>query len=289
MQKNGWIVERKKGVNYFIKKFPLIGSFVKIQRPEIIDEKQIEEITKRHKAFKIVVEPKNFQQVKKIKAMGFSLSKTIFLPSKTILINLKESENKLLSQMHHKTRYNIKVAEKKGVIIKEIKKIELFAGFWQSCALKQRLMFIPQKKEILKLHQSFGRNSHILVAIDPENKNYKKIKPDCILSGILMLLSEKTAYYMYAASSQKGKKLFAPTLNLWACLKLAKNLGCDFFDLEGIYDERFPIRSWEGFSRFKKSFGGKIKVFPGCFFKTNLDLKKLLPRLKRVRISYKKC
>ena len=44
----GWTTERIKNTNYFIKKFPLIGSIIKIQRPEGIDFKQIKKLSKKN-------------------------------------------------------------------------------------------------------------------------------------------------------------------------------------------------------------------------------------------------
>ncbi len=46
---------------------------------------------------------------------------------------------------------------------------------------------------------------------------------------------------------------------------LAKKSGCKVFDFDGIYDERFPIKTWLGFTKFKKGFGGKEIEYPGCY------------------------
>ena len=71
------------------------------------------------------------------------------------------------------------------------------------------------------------------------------------------------AYYWIAASTKQGDQNYAPSLLAWEALKLAKKKKCDFFDFEGVYDERFPKinRSWLGFTRFKQGFGGKEIYF----------------------------
>lgn len=267
IQKIGWIVERIDGVNYFIKKFPLI-SFIKIQRPKKINYKIIESLSKKYKAFKIVAEPKTPKQIKKLTRLGFKPSKPPFLPSKTIHIDLTQPQEKLLSEMHHKTRYNIKKSQSLNVKCQKSEDINLFAEFWQKCALRQRGMFLSQKKEIIELYKAFGKRAHILVTTQenpwPKNLRYFRSK---LLSGILMVCTKDIAYYMYAASSDHGKKLFAPTLNVWEAIKLSKKLGCKIFDFEGIYDDRFPLKSWIGFTRFKKSFGGKEIEYPGAYAK----------------------
>jgi lipid II:glycine glycyltransferase (peptidoglycan interpeptide bridge formation enzyme) len=73
---------------------------------------------------------------------------------------------------------------------------------------------------------------------------------------------------MYAASSLEGKKYFAPTLVAWNAIMSSKKEGKKIFDFEGIYDERFPLNSWKGFSRFKNGFGGNVVSYPGCLSKT---------------------
>lgn len=260
MENIGWIVERIDGVNYFIRRFPLVGSFIKIQRPEKINYQHVAQLAVKHRAFQIVIEPKYFNHQKLIYNWGFRQSRSPFLPTKTIHIDLSKSEKTLLEEMHYKTRYNIRKTQNSKLKIQNSKDIETFADFWQRCALKQRGMFLSQKKEITTLFRTFGKWADlILVSKDKE-----------ILSGILMVKTKNIAYYMYAASSPLGKKLFAPTLNVWQAILLAKKAGCKVFDFEGVYDERFPLKSWKGFTRFKKSFGGKEIEYPGAFVKYRL-------------------
>jgi lipid II:glycine glycyltransferase (peptidoglycan interpeptide bridge formation enzyme) len=57
---------------------------------------------------------------------------------------------------------------------------------------------------------------------------------------------------------------------VWYGILWGKKRGAKMFDFEGIYDSRFPNKSWLGFTHFKKSFGGKEVEYPGCFVKTKL-------------------
>jgi lipid II:glycine glycyltransferase (peptidoglycan interpeptide bridge formation enzyme) len=258
----GWVVERTSNANYFIRKFALLGSFLKIQRPDKIDFDEIEKLAKKNHAFQTVIEPSTPDNQTLITNHGFKQSKTYFVPSKTIQIDLTKSEKQLLKEMHHKTRYNIKIAKKNKIKIITSSNIKKFADFWQECALHQRGMIIPQKKEIKEIYKAFGNRANIIFALHSNE----------LLSGILLLHSDKVSYYMYAASSSYGKKLFAPTLAAWEAIKLSKKNGAKIFDFEGIYDDRFPLKSWIGFSRFKKSFGGKEIEYPGTFTKFRFPL-----------------
>src|SRR3989344_1660001 len=130
----GWKTERIHGVNYFIKKFPIIGSFIKIQRPKKIDFNQINRVAKRNRAFQITIEPKDFTYNTRLTTRDFKQNKSPFLPSKTIHIDLTKTEKQLLSQLHPKTRYNIKIAKRNKLKIIRSNDTELFANFWQECS-----------------------------------------------------------------------------------------------------------------------------------------------------------
>lgn len=169
--------------------------------------------------------------------------------------------------MHSKTRYNIGLAKRRGVVIKRSKDIARFTSFWQKSA-KKRGMFLSMKKEIESLYFSFGDDAMLLFA------EYEKK----LAAAVFLIDTSSTRYYIYAASTPLGNKYFAPSLLVWESLKNAKNKNLKMFDFEGIYDERFPLPAWKGFTRFKKGFGGKEVEYLGklhkYFFFTFLRHKK---------------
>lgn len=277
LEKIDWKVEKLKSGYAYIKKVPFIGNLIKIQRPQTLNYNKIRNLITEYKPFQIIIEPKNQYQVSSIKYHGFKQSRSYFLPSKTIYIDLTKSEKQLLKEMHHKTRYNIGLGKRSKVKVESSKDILVFADFWNKCALKQRGMFINQKKEMTELYKAFSKNAYIIMVFcHPEfisgSKNKespKQVRDDklILLAGVLVICTKEIAYYMFAASTYEGKKLFAPTLAAWEAIKLAKKMKCRIFDFEGIYDDRFPLKSWLGFTRFKKSFGGKEIEYPGTYTK----------------------
>lgn len=259
----GWNVEKLEGSSIFIRKIQPIGSVVKLQRPQKITKgmiKKVDEIAKRHRAFQLSIEPINKTESPMLLSYGYKLSKSPSLCSKTVQIDLKKSEKKLLSEMHHKTRYNIKKGTRNKLKISTSRDIEEFANFWQKCAFDQRRMFLSMKNEIQAIFKAFGKNAQIITAK----------KDGGLLAAILLIYTNEIAYYMYAASTNEGKKLFAPTLVAWNSIKLAKKLGKQIYDFEGIFDTRFPLPTWKGFSRFKKSFGGNEIEYSGSYVKYRL-------------------
>lgn len=255
MKSLGWDVDNIKGDYVYKRKIPIIGYVAKLQRPiKIITAEELEDFASRNKLGVLYVEP----SLNQIRLPGFIPAGSAFLPSKTIHIDLKKSPKTIFSQMKAKTRYNIGLAQRRGVkTITASYNIDDFASFWQKTALK-RGMFLPQIREIKTLYRSFGKNAHLLLAYWQEK----------LVGGILMVRTISTAYYMYVASTYDGKKNFAPTLLVWEALRLAKKKGCKVFDFEGIYDERYKTtKAWKGFTRFKEGFGGKVVEYPPTLVK----------------------
>src|SRR3989339_1936586 len=88
LKSQGWIIERIKNTNYFIRKLPLIGSVLKIQRPKNIDFKTTKKLEKKYRVFQTIIEPNLNLNSQKLKANNYKLSKNPYLPSKTLHLDL---------------------------------------------------------------------------------------------------------------------------------------------------------------------------------------------------------
>lgn len=253
MEALGWKVEKIGKWQAFIKRFPIFGSLIKIQRiiPPIPFE-EIEKLAKKHRAFKIVVEFDKSPKSLKLPST-YRIYKSPFLPTKTIIIDLKRTEQEIFKSFTPEKRRAIRKAEKNGIVVEKVNNPQIFVSLKQKSLLEKLIVPIGSKKEIVSLWNAFApKQAKIIMA-------YCQNKPT---AGVFLLFHEKMSYYWLAASIKKGKKLFAPTLLVWEALKLSKKLGCTEFDFEGIYDKRFPISSWKGFTKFKQGFGGKETFFP---------------------------
>ena len=91
----GWKVERIQEINYFIRPFPLAGSVLKIQRPEEIRMDKIKKLQKKYRVFQTIIEPRNALDAKYVASMGFKLTNSPYLPSKTLQIDLTLPAGKL--------------------------------------------------------------------------------------------------------------------------------------------------------------------------------------------------
>ena len=255
MKLSGWIVEKADGCYVYLRKLPLLPPLImKVQYPKPpIPFTQIKKLAKKYKPLQIQIQPLKMESG--FEKHSYKLTGGGHV-TKTLQIDLTQSEKKILSQMKKDTRYGIRKAKKETIQIIEAKDLEQFHQAWKKSVSWQR--YVHSIKTLSRLKKVFGKKAVFLLASS--------------LGGTVILLTDKTAYYYYAFTSREGRKKFAQYLLVWEAIKLAKKRGCKIFDFEGIYDERFPIKSWQGFSHFKKSFGGKEIKYPGVFTKTKLHI-----------------
>jgi lipid II:glycine glycyltransferase (peptidoglycan interpeptide bridge formation enzyme) len=89
-------------------------------------------------------------------------------------------------------------------------------------------------------------------------------------SGAIFIVADNMGYYWQAFTNKQGRQSLAQYKIVWEGILWAKKRGARVFDFEGIFDERFPNKSWQGFTHFKKSFGEDEVNYPGCFVKNLL-------------------
>lgn len=264
MKALGWYVASLNKDYLYIRKIPLLGNIGKLQRPHKFPTvKQLVFLKEKHRLSVLYIEP---LPPPLPLPSHFRKAKSTFLPPKTIHIDLTESKKQLFNQLKSKTRYNVRLAKKRGVVIKNSTEIDVFANLWQSSA-RNRGMWIPQKKEVIALWDAFKERGDLLLA-------YKDKE---LLGGILLCNSRDTAHYVYAGSTKHGRQFFAPTLLVWEAIRVAKKRGKKIFDFEGVYDPRYSsTKTWKGFTKFKEGFGGEVINYPPTLVWYSNPLLKLL-------------
>jgi lipid II:glycine glycyltransferase (peptidoglycan interpeptide bridge formation enzyme) len=270
----GWTVE-KVGRNFiYIRRLPLLPfSVIKIQRPKPpLSLVKIDQLAKKYRAIIIYLEPSAISHQPSAISHQYHLHRSPFLPTKTVQIDLTQSEEKIMARMKKDAKYSLRKAKKKEIKIlryEDTKGIEKFYHDWKKAVGWRR--HVPSLKNLQALKRAFGKNAIFLTgnARFPGFLRNGKLEIRNCLAGTAILIAGKTAYYFYAFTSKSGRRNFAQYLLVWEGIRLAKKRGCQVFDFEGIYDPRFPQKSWQGFSHFKKGFGGKEVEYPGCFRKYN--------------------
>jgi peptidoglycan pentaglycine glycine transferase (the first glycine) len=180
-------------------------------------------------------------------------------PPRTIIVDIRDSGDVILARMKQKTRYNIRLAEKKEVTVRPWDDIESFHRMMLQTG--QRDTFGVHSREyyqrVYELLQPRGMGE--LLVADYQGKP---------LAALFVARNGNRAYYLYGASTDEERNRMPTYLLQWEAMKWAQAHGCEEYDLWGVPDEEeatleanFETRSdglW-GVYRFKRGFGGQLK------------------------------
>lgn len=182
----------------------------------------------------------------------------------TFILDLTKPEEELLAQFHPKTRYNIKVAQKHNVVVKEDNSPAAFKEYLRLTEeTTSRQGFFAHNKTY---HEKMWKVMHTAGIAHLFTATYQGE----VLSAWIVFVWGKTVYYPYGSSSRNHREVMAPTLLLWEIAKWAKKKGCKNFDLWGALgpspaggpDINDP---WYGFHKFKQGFNPRLMEFAGSF------------------------
>ena len=173
-------------------------------------------------------------------------------PQHTIAMDLSKTEEELLVQMHEKTRYNVRLAERRGVLVKQVPADSGIKTFWElleETAERDGFSAHP-RAHYEKLAEVFSESQD---ASSPHARLYAAEYRDTPLAAALIMFHAGTATYLHGASSNEHRELMAPHLLHWHIMQDAKAAGYATYDFWGI-DDKNPY--WAGITRFKRGFGG---------------------------------
>lgn len=180
-------------------------------------------------------------------------------PNWTIVLDITRSENDLLKTMKPKTRYNIRLAQKKGVVLKEMSNeegFEVFKTLYFDTCKRQNYRGHNQEYHEIVWNALKEDIAHILIA-------FYEDKP---LAAYELFHFKETLYYPYGGTSLEFKQVMAPNLLMWEAILLGKKLGAKTFDMWGALPPFYEgSQSWSGFTRFKEGYGGKFVEMVGSY------------------------
>ncbi len=178
----------------------------------------------------------------------------------TFQIDLTKTEEELLSQMKSKTRYNVRLAQKKGVRVIEDnseKSFETYLRLQKETTRRQK--FYAHNENYHRLLWKTLKPSgvaHILNA---------KFNGETLVSWMVFLFND-VLYYPYGGSSDHYRNLMPSNLMLWGVALWGKKNGAKLFDLWGALGPNpDPSDPWIGFHKFKEGYGGRLVEFIGSY------------------------
>lgn len=178
----------------------------------------------------------------------------------TYLLDLTKSETELLAAMHTKTRYNLRVAERHGVVIKKDSSNRAFDAYLR---LNQET---TSRQGFYAHNETYHRTMWRVLSAANIAHLFTASYKDEILAAWIVFAWGDTVYYPYGASGREHREVMAPTLMLWEITKWAKSAGYKTFDLWGALGPNpDPHDPWFGFHRFKQGFNPELIKFTGSY------------------------
>lgn len=248
---------------------------------------EIHRVCKQKNAIFLKVEPDYWEEEQQNMdiPVGFVNSSYAIQPQRTIVIDLVADDDAILSRMKQKTRYNIRLSKKKGVVVRKTEDVSLFFELMVETGSRDAFGIHSHEyfNDAYKLFHPIGA-CEIFVA-EYESK---------ALAAIMVFKHGKRAWYFYGASSNEHRNLMPTYLLQWEGMRWAKSQGCTEYDLWGVPDadlatleNEFMERSdglW-GVYRFKRGFGGDLKRADGPWDKV---YKPILYKLYDLYVNLKK-
>jgi lipid II:glycine glycyltransferase (peptidoglycan interpeptide bridge formation enzyme) len=231
-------------------------------------------IARDHGAFHLKIEPEwadDLQVARRLRALGFAPARSV-QPRSTLVLNLKRDPRELAAALNPRTRYNVGLAARRGVVV-GIEHENALPDFYELLRQTSQRHHFPVRPlayfEKLWAHLAGTGQAHLLVARHDGRP----------LSAALLLTMGKAVYYMYGGSSDARRSLKPSDLLQWEAIRWAHTEGFASYDLWGIPDEvgrpaerrsdeadgfDLPSRDLWGVYHFKRGFGGSVVRFVGA-------------------------
>ncbi len=247
--------------------------------------------------FMIKIEPyleatsANLNQFSKLgRKHHFKKSSQPLFPEYTLRLDLKQDHDQIWSNLSSKARYNVGLAQRKGVKIIEDTSYQGVDEFNRLISLTtRRHNFLAHKEDYYyDLFESF-RTKNII-------KILKAVYDQKTIAVWWLFDWQNILYYPYGASDYKYRRLMASNLLAWKAIEYGLDHKKEIFDLWGAAPpDASPSHPWAGFSRFKLSYGAKywrtigswdLVLDPGVYHFFNLASKLRKFYLKQIRPKF---
>jgi len=204
--------------------------------------------------------------VSELKRRGWGYSSDQIQFKNTVLVDLNASEEEILARMKQKARYNIRLAEKKGVSVRVGMKEDLPMLYKMYAETSVRDGFVIRDEGYYKtVWETFMSKTNSPISNSPVSNLQSPFTEPLIaevndepVAAIFVFYFAGRAYYVYGMSSAVHREKMPTYLLQWEAMKRAKAKGCNFYDLWGapdVFDESDSL--WRVY-RFKEGLGGKV-------------------------------
>ena len=273
----GWeaeIVQRgESGALVLLRKLPLGLRIAYIPKGPMGEDwlslwPEVDELCRRKGAVFLKVEPDALEgDAERLRPLfaSFETESKPIQPRQTILVSLEGSEEDWLGRMKQKTRYNIRLAERRGIKVTETSDLGVF----------QNLMKATGERDGFGVHsQAYYQRAYDLFAPQGACSILMASYQEKPLAALMLFARGRRAWYFYGASNNEERNRMPTYLLQWEAMCWAAGKGCQEYDLWGVPDAseeeleaNFSDRQdglW-GVYRFKRGFGGELVRSAGAW------------------------
>jgi lipid II:glycine glycyltransferase (peptidoglycan interpeptide bridge formation enzyme) len=221
----------------------------------------------REGAHTVKIEPEVLEQHEDVKALlggiGFRKARYDLNQKTTLVVDLSLPEEELLARMRSKTRYNVRLAARKGVEVVEPDFEEAWETFyeWMKATSARKEDYVLRRprdylRGVMGAMQEAGQG-HLFLAKHEGTP----------LAGMYVFTFGDKYWYMYGASSDEKRNLKPNYLLQWEVMRWARERGLTHYDMVGVpkAEDLDESSSLWGVYKFKEGFGGEIVDSLGCF------------------------
>lgn len=229
----------------------------------------IRDVGKRHNALLVKLEPNISANLNNPSAhesiVKFLLSHDCVIgrplfTKYTFILDLKPTEEELLANMRPKTRYNIGLAQKKGVTVVEDTSEAGLNEYLRLLAetTKRQQFYAHDEQYFRKMWEALSTSGMIHI--------FKAVFEGKTLTAWIVFVFNHKLYYPYGASSREHREVMASNAVMWEVIRFGKRNGCTSFDMWGsLGPNPSPSDPFFGFHKFKEGYGGNLTQYLGTF------------------------
>lgn len=186
-------------------------------------------------------------------------------PPRTLVVNLADDEEKIMMNMKQKTRYNVRLAGRKDVTVRQ--------GTAADMSIFTGLMQMTGERDAFGIHEPSYYRAAFAIFAPEQAAMFIAEYEGTPLAALMVFVHGQRAAYLYGASSDEERQRMPAYALQWEAMRWARAKGCTEYDLWGVPDfpeekleDAFMARSdglW-GVYRFKRGFGGELKRTVGA-------------------------
>ncbi|XLQ20054.1 MAG: lipid II:glycine glycyltransferase FemX [Candidatus Moraniibacteriota bacterium] len=250
--------EGDDGIHCIINTLPIVGMYTYVARACNINNKTINELlvkTKLCSASWMRIDVCSDELLSIVEANGLKYKKAPhdMQPKENFIIDISKSEDDLLSEMKSKTRYNVRLAQRKGVKIfttLDKKHIKTFCDLVEKTANRKDVSF-HNREHYEKIITKIPGDIIKLYVAEYEGE---------IIAANIISFYGGVATYLHGATSDNNRNVMAPFLLQWQAIKDAKERDFNWYDFGGVFPDSIDGGK-QGITRFKMGFSPKTEIF----------------------------